>query len=589
MPGTSRATVILCSLLAVPPASLFARPTQQSPVASGAFQKGLAALQENRFEDALSKFTEAENEDPHNALIHNFCGIALARLGRNDQAAYEYRRAIQLNPRMEDAYKNLGFLEWAQHHLEPARDSLEHAIALSPDDSFAHYYLGRVHLEAQHFEPALHELEISRVTLPTDPDFGLQLSAAYLAVGRREDSVKTLDQISVAKLNNSQSVRLAAQLIAAHQNDRALAILEKIPALAKSAPDDWRQFDLALANLLAGNYEKATNYARDANHELTSQDPPHPESAAAHTILAIAFVRVNQSERALNVFRRATALEPANEEYALNLTRELMELSRYDEALTAVRDALAVNPQSYALHLRLGAAQLAAGHYPEAESAFRELVAAGDPLPTGYVGLAQVLLRTGRAAEAVTELTAAEKKLGPTFLVSYFLGLAYERDAKSEKAAVAFRQAVTLDPSNAEAHLSLGKSQLALGQTNDAIAQLQECVHLDPANEQGRRLLSKAYARAGDSKRAAELAQPVVVSQPNQVSKPAGNQQQIAVPQQIEVQQQVVVQQQVGIAQPTVKSNQQSVTDPQPTNSPENLLGDFFIPAWQYPPESSSQ
>jgi Flp pilus assembly protein TadD len=582
MPETSRATVILVSSFLLLSAGLLASPTQQPPPASGAFQQGLAALQENRFDDALKNFTEAENQDPLNAAIHNFCGIALARLGRNDQAAYEYRRAIQLNPQMEDAFKNLGFLEWAQHHLEPARDSLEHAIALSPDDSFAHYYLGRVHLEAQHFAAALHELEISRVTFPADPDFGLQLGNAYLAVGRHEDSVKTLDRLSATKLSNAQSVRLAALLIEGHQNARALAILEKISAPPKPASDDWRQFDLALANLLSGNYETAANHARDANHELTSQDPPHPESAAAHTILAIAFVRVNQSERALNAFRRAWTLEPANEEYALNLTRELMELSRYDEALAAVRDALAANPKSYALHLRLGAAQLAAGHYPEAESTFRELVDAGDPLPTGYVGLAQVLLRTGRAAEAVTELTAAEKKLGPTFLVSYFLGLAYERNAQPQQAAAAFREAVTLNPASAEAHLSLGKTQLAQGQTTDAIAQLQESLRLDPANEQARRLLSKAYARAGDSKRAAELAQPVVVSQPTQVSKPVVDQQQVT------AQQQVVVQQQVAVGQPVGNPKPQSAETTESTNTPENLLGDFFIPAWQLPPENSS-
>ena len=83
------------------------------------------------------EFTAAENEDPHNALVHGiFAASRSFGLGRNDQAAYEYRRAIQLNPRMEDAYRNLGFLEWtARDHLNPRGNALERAVAFSPDDT----------------------------------------------------------------------------------------------------------------------------------------------------------------------------------------------------------------------------------------------------------------------------------------------------------------------------------------------------------------------------------------------------------------------------------------------------------------------
>jgi len=97
------------------------------------------------------------------------------------------------------------------------------------------------------------------------------------------------------------------------------------------------------------------------------------------------------------------------------------------------------------LHLRLGAAHLAAGHYAEAESVFRALVAAGDPLPTGYIGLAQVLLRTGRAEEAASELANAGQKLGPNFLISYFLGLAFDRAGKPLEAMMAFQRSRTVE------------------------------------------------------------------------------------------------------------------------------------------------
>ena len=75
----------------------------------------------------------AEQEQPSNAQIRNFRGIVLVRLGRNSEAAEEYREATRLDPSLEDAYKNLGFLgSWTEHHLESARAKLQRALELAP-------------------------------------------------------------------------------------------------------------------------------------------------------------------------------------------------------------------------------------------------------------------------------------------------------------------------------------------------------------------------------------------------------------------------------------------------------------------------
>ena len=193
---------------------------------------------------------------------------------------------------------------------------------------------------------------------------------------------------------------------------------------------------------------------------------------------------------------------------------QLMEQGLHADAVSGAQEALRNLSNSYALHLRLGAAYFAAGHYPEAEATFRELVTAGDPLPTSYVGLAQVLLRTGRAEDAVTELIAAQQKLGTSFLLSYFRGLALDRTAKSKEALSAFQEAVQINPNSAEAHLGLGKTELKLQQTRDAIAELETVLRLNPGNAHAQHLLSEAYRRLGDSQRAGkyaetELAEPI--------------------------------------------------------------------------------
>lgn len=525
--------IFAAGFMLAPPAAGKQSSADNSAAKDLAFQRGLIALKEDRVEAALEELTTAESQHPLDATVRNFRGIVLARLGRNAEAATEYHAAIRINPRMEDAYRNLGFLEWTERQLESARADLEHTIELSPDDSFAHYYLGRVQLDAGQYAQAFQELKRSNVPLPSDAGFLIQAATGYAALGQQEEARKRLDRLATMTLSDAESLHVAKLLLVVHENDAATELLQRVSRRTMPSPARWAQFDLALAYFITGNLQKAVEQARASAESSRPAGSALPEAAPAWSLIGIANARLAQGDEAIVAFRLAAKLRPELEEHWLNFTREQMELSHYTDAIASVEEGLSFNPKSYALHLRLGAAKLAAGHYPEAEIVFRDLVAAGDPLPTGYVGLAQVLLRTGRAEEAASELAAAEQQLGPKFLISYFRGLALNRAGKPDQAMLAFQQAVQLEPHSAEAHLGLGKTALALGRLSDATTELRETLRLNPGNLQARRLLSQAYGRSGDAKTAWQYAD--------------------------------------------------ESTEPPPA-AESDLMGDFFLPPWQEPP-----
>jgi tetratricopeptide (TPR) repeat protein len=423
-------------------------------------------------------------------------------LGKNSEGASEYREAVRLDPRMEDAYRNLGLLEWTEHRLDDAGEDLRHALALAPEDSFAHYYLGRVLLDSKNYSEALSALDRSSVPWPEDADFLIQVAVAKNAVGRREEGNRTLDRLLAMPLNTTQSIVVADLLLSVKHNEAAIQQLHRL-VQHQTDHKSWAQFDLARAYLAAGNYKSAVESANDYLKLMPERTSP-AEMASAWSLIGIAEANLKNSDMAINALRKAMELEQGNDEHCLNLTRTLMDSSRYDEAIAAIQAGLVANPNSYALHLRLGAAFLASGRYADAEKSFRELVEANDPLPISYVGLAQVLMRIGRDEDAVGELTAAEQKLGPSFLIAYFRGLALKRAAKSSDAVSAFTEAVHLNPSSAEAHRDLGSTLLALGRTTEAISELKQSLGLSPNDVRTRRLLTHAYARSGDIKIARE-------------------------------------------------------------------------------------
>ncbi len=479
----------------------------------GALQTALQALQENRLDEALRILTVAEREQPSDAQIRNFRGIVLVRLGRNNEAADEYQEAIRLDPKLEDAYKNLGYLEWTEHHLESARANLERAVQLAPADSFAHYCLGRVELDAGLYQSAFQELDRSGITWPADPQFLIEAANGYVALKREEKARKIADRLSTMQLSDSELPVVARLLLSTGNNSTAIDLLRRVSERQNPASPRWAQFDLALSYLMAGNDEKAAAWGQILIDTPQVVTVPREEAAAAWSIVGIAKARLGDSGAAVNAFRQASKLDAHREECWLNLTRELMEVNR-EEAISAAQEALQSNPKSYALNLRLGAAYLSLDRYSESESVFRQLVAAGDPLPTSYVGLAQVLMRTGRAAEAASELTEAGKKLGPNFLISYFQGLALSRAGRPAEAISMFQEAIRQSPDNSEAHLSLGQAELTVGHNNEAIAELQKCLQLSPSNAQAKRLLSQAYRKAGDTQAALRYSQDSVEKEP---------------------------------------------------------------------------
>ena len=507
-------------------------------IQDNALRAALEALQNNRLDEALGDLTAAEREQPMDARIRNFRGIVLVRMGRTNEAAEEYREATRLDPNLEDAYKNLGFLEWTEHHLESAQAKLQQAVALVPNDSFAHYYLGRVQLDAGLYESAFQELDRSGIVWPADPQFLIEAANGYLTLQRQEKAREVMARLSTIPLNDDEVAVVARLLLSAGDNASAIDLLRRLSDRQNSAGPRWAQLDLALSYLLAGNFEKAARQCQMLVKAPQSGGAHGRDVALAWSVMGIAQARLGESGAAVNAFRQASKLDSAREEHWLNLTRELMELNRNAEAISAAQEALNSNPESYAIHLRLGAAYLSSDRYPEAESIFRKLVMAGDPLPTSYVGLAQVLLRTGRAEEAVSELASARKKLGPNFLISYFQGLALDRAARPAEAIDAFQDAIRLNPGSSEAHLGLGKTELLVGRNNEAIAELQKCLQLSGGNVQARRLLIQAYRRAGDTQAASRYSQETAEKEP----------------------------------------------------APQNdLLGDFILPEWQSPQEHAQQ
>ena len=95
-------------------------------------KEGAAALDERRFDDALTAFTAAAAQLPNDANLAMGAGFAAFMLGRSGDAETWFVRALKLQPNLTQASIVLGELQHRSGRLDEAIATYETALKLAP-------------------------------------------------------------------------------------------------------------------------------------------------------------------------------------------------------------------------------------------------------------------------------------------------------------------------------------------------------------------------------------------------------------------------------------------------------------------------
>ena len=167
---------------------------------------------------------------------------------------------------------------------------------------------------------------------------------------------------------------------------------------------------------------------------------------------------------------KALAKAPTRADAIVLRASALAGLSHIDAAVSELKEALQVDPKA-ALYTNLGVVQLAGGNRAEAEAAFASAVRADPRSLEARLAQANFFWSTGRPTEAEGALKAAlaidPSHLGATRALSV-LYMATKRPADAEP----LLKRVATATGRASDRLDLADYYLALGRTDDAVAQL---------------------------------------------------------------------------------------------------------------------
>jgi len=218
----------------------------------------------NSFESAVAPLQKFIAEKPEVAYAHFQLGYAYTALKRGDEARDEYERAIALDPKMPEAYLNLGILLLDKQQYaaaivplikavellpaqsrprsllavaqdrsgdqESAARSFEGVLHLNPNDLTANHYLGDLDLRrskpAQAEAKFRHALELQ----PDAPEILLGLAQSLEAQKEPEAADAYRKYLAVTPGDAGARTRLIHLLVNVQEYDAALAELDRADA-----------------------------------------------------------------------------------------------------------------------------------------------------------------------------------------------------------------------------------------------------------------------------------------------------------------------------------------------------------------------
>ncbi len=213
-----------------------------------------------------------------------------------------------------------------------------------------------------------------------------------------------------------------------------------------------------------------------------------PLTAADHVARADDLLALERYDLALAEVQAALALDPHHAEAHVSGAWILRAQKQYPAAEAAARAALAADPHLPAAHNALACVLWSWGRSAQAEAAFRLMLACPQDhnealFRTNYARLLLGLNRPQAALELADSALARRPRLDAGHEVR---GSALAALGRDPEAALAYRQALTLDPRSFNALYKLGRLELRAGQPAAALDLFRDALRLRPGNAEAR-------------------------------------------------------------------------------------------------------
>lgn len=427
------------------------------------------------------------------------------------QAVEQYKKALELNPTLAEAYVKLGVALWEQGGLsvDVALDYCEIALRLDPDYGEAYLRKGVLLRQAGRLDEALTSLRLAG-SKPQDHPAQVRLALGGLLWRQAFDAdspLPLLERLQAVAGGLLECLRGCCLLPGDRTACRVLwttlgsdisilglsltgRILKSVGlrALAVSLYEwssRWMPHEAVFYHRLGdlrreqGDLDGAIRYY----HQAHEQDPGN---ALLHKKLGVAYHHRNEPVNAIQNLEKAVENDAADFETHYSLAQLYAQQGDYMRALYHYKDLLRETPSNPYLYSNMGYVLFRLEDYDGAIRAYQTAVEAGeDPLWTSTVAqtLGALYYQVRHDVDSAERMLQMAHRLDSGNLECLtLLGDIYTEQGRYEEATSLYRHLLDAEPDNADCHNYMGYLLWQLDRNEEAIGFYRRAIELDAEN-----------------------------------------------------------------------------------------------------------
>ena len=247
--------------------------------------------------------------------------------------------------------------------------------------------------------------------------------------------------------------------------------------MGSSESADMNYIQTGLEKHIQGRLDEAV--ADYLHISATSPDYPH-----ALNLMGVAALQKGVHTEAVELIRRAIALNEREPEFHSNLGEALRGIGRFEEAAECQRRALAIDSSYGYAHNNLGLVLESLGRLEEARDAYRAATSCAPDHVKAWKNLARICMALGETAES----EMCERHTGVLnpvdAAVSCYIGTTMKRLGRWDEAREYFCRAIELRPDHVIGYNHLGALYQDLGYFDEAAACFVNALNMEPENRE---------------------------------------------------------------------------------------------------------
>ncbi len=369
---------------------------------------GKKQIRQIKYEDAVSTFDRALNNNPNNLDAYYGRGEANFRLGDFNRVVKDFDRVLELNSQDAQAYFYRAYAYAELGRTDRAISDFGEAIELNPDDESAYISRSSVYRDREDYQNALVDLTEAIELDPNSFDAYYDRGLTYHEIGKNEKAIADYTKaINIAP--EKKLPVLEARAIAYLTADREPKAIQDLETAANLFFERGEISESRRIFEILGRFAK--DYLKEKIEAYSEAIDANPDDLVAYQKRALLYNKLGKSDKAIEDYTQVINLNPQDGKAYNNRAWLYESLENSDLAIADYSKAISLNPENAKTYNNRGSVYSSIQEYANAINDLDRAIKLNPSFVKAYLNRALVYENLERYQRAIRDLQTASELL----------------------------------------------------------------------------------------------------------------------------------------------------------------------------------